>query len=206
MSFVDVAESVEVLERSGFSQDGSAPWSPDRARELTTCLLRGLSDRLAHSLQAGRQARRVVGTVPASDADLLESAAVLHDIGYAPALRQTGFHPIDGAMFLLMLGAPDRLVALVAHHSESRLLADAAGLGAVLSRFHREDGPVTDALAYADMTAGPTGTAMTMPERLADIMIRHADEAPGLLAARRARAPRLIAAGRRVQQRGSARP
>jgi HD superfamily phosphodiesterase len=152
------------------------------------------------------QARRVAGAVPTPDADLLESAAVLHDIGYAPALRQTGFHPIDGAMFLLMLGAPDRLAALVAHHSESRLLADAAGLGAALSRFHREDGPVSDALAYADMTAGPTGAAMTVRARLADIMIRHADEAPGLLAARRARTPRLIAAARRVQQRESARP
>ena len=129
MSFVGVAESVEVLERTGFSPP--AQWSPEHARELTTRLLHGLPDRLAHSLQAARQARRVVETVPTPDADLLEAAAVLHDIGYAHALRLTGFHPIDGATFLLMLGAPDRLAALVAHHSESWLLADAAGLGRV---------------------------------------------------------------------------
>jgi hypothetical protein len=202
MSFVGVAESVEVLERCGFSQDAPAQWSPEHARALTTRLLHGLPDRLAHSLQAGRQARRVVDTVPAP----LEAAAVLHDIGYAPALRLTGFHPIDGATFLLMLGAPDRLAALVAHHSESWLLTDAAGLGGALSRFRREDGPVADALAYADMTAGPTGAAMTVPERLADIMIRHADEAPRLLAARQARMPRLMAAARRVQQRESVQP
>jgi HD superfamily phosphodiesterase len=42
------------------------------------------------------QARRVFATVPAADADLLVLAALLHDIGYAPTLRRTGFHPIDG--------------------------------------------------------------------------------------------------------------
>ena len=56
------------------------------------------------------------------------------------------------------------------------------------------------------MTAGPTGAAMTVPDRLADIMIRHADEAPRLLAARQARTPRLMAAARRVQQRESVQP
>ena len=154
---------------------------------------------MAHSLLAGVQARRVRATVPVADADLLVSAALLHDIGYAPALRQTGFHPIDGADFLVMLGAPYRLAALVAHHSESHLLAAAHGLLPELARFRREEGPVTDALAYADMTAGPDGTPMSVPDRLADIAARHAHEDPELVAARRARVPQLLAASRRVQ-------
>jgi putative nucleotidyltransferase with HDIG domain len=79
---------------------------------------------MAHSFLAGARARRVRATVPVADAELLVSAALLHDIGYARALRQTGFHPTDGANFLVMLGAPYRLAALVAHHSQSRLLAN----------------------------------------------------------------------------------
>lgn len=178
-------------------------WSPGHARWLTMRLLRGLPDRMAHSLLAGVQARRVRATVPAADADLLVSAALLHDIGYSPPFVQTGFHPIDGANFLVMLGAPYRLAALVAHHSESRLLAAAHGLLPELSRFGREEGPVTDALAYADMTAGPDGSPMSVPDRLADIAARHAHEDPELVAARRARVPLLLAATQRVQLRDS---
>jgi hypothetical protein len=178
-------------------------WSSGHARWLAWRLLRGLPDRMAHSLLAGVQARRVRATVPVADADLLVSAALVHDIGYAPVLRQTGFHPIDGANFLLMLGAPQRLAALVAHHSESHLLAAAHGLLPELSRFRREEGPVTDALAYADMTSGPDGSPMSVPDRLADIAARHADEDPELVAARRARVPLLLAAAQRVQLRAS---
>jgi HD domain len=174
-------------------------WSPAHAHALTLRLLRGLADRAMHSRLAGLQAWRVRSAVPAADADLLVSAALLHDIGYAPALRQTGFHPIDGANFLLRLGAPTRLAALVAHHSESHLLAAAHGLHRELSRFHREDGPVTDALAYADMTAGPCGRPMSVPNRLADIAARHAHEDPEPVAARHARVPLLLAATQRVQ-------
>jgi hypothetical protein len=176
-------------------------WSPAHAHALTLHLLRGLADRAMHSRLAGLQAWRVRTTVPAADADLLVSAALLHDIGYAPALRQTGFHPIDGANFLLRLGAPTRLAALVAHHSEAHLLAAAHGLRPQLSRFHREEGPITDALTYADMTAGPRGVPMSVPDRLADIAARHAHEDPQLVAARQARVPLLLAATERVRLR-----
>ena len=75
-------------------------WSPGHAHSLTVRLLRGLPDRMAHSLLAAVQARRVRATVPVADADLLASAALLHDIGHSSSLVQTGFHPIDGANFL----------------------------------------------------------------------------------------------------------
>ncbi|MFD6855509.1 HD domain-containing protein [Streptomyces diastaticus] len=55
--------------------------------------------------------------VSEADRDLLVAAAWLHDIGYAPELRDTGSHPLDGARHLESLGAPARLVRLVAHHS-----------------------------------------------------------------------------------------
>ncbi|MGW3782766.1 HD domain-containing protein [Streptomyces sp. NPDC005091] len=36
---------------------------------------------------------RIVGR----DSDLLAAAAMLHDVGFAPRLAATGFHPLDGA-------------------------------------------------------------------------------------------------------------
>jgi len=48
-----------------------------------------------------------------ADGELLVAAALLHDIGYAPDLVDTGFHPIDGARYLLNTDAPTRLVNLV---------------------------------------------------------------------------------------------
>jgi hypothetical protein len=41
-------------------------------------------------------------------------AAWLHDIGYAPELAVTGFHPLDGARFLRRAGADGQVVSLVA--------------------------------------------------------------------------------------------
>jgi hypothetical protein len=40
------------------------------------------------------------------------SAVLLHDIGYAPDLVITGFHPLDGARFLRGIGGSDQLVNL----------------------------------------------------------------------------------------------
>ncbi|HZC53619.1 MAG TPA: HD domain-containing protein [Mycobacterium sp.] len=180
---------------------GRPLWSASHACLLAAQLLSDLPDRLAHSLLAGRQAQRVRITVAPADRELLVAAAVLHDIGYSPALVQTGFHPLDGANYLALLGAPQRLASLVAHHSEARYLAAARALDRELSCFRREDGPVMDALVYADMTSGPTGAPMTITERLADIASRHDMEDPELFAARLARVPHLLAAGERVQRR-----
>lgn len=171
------------------------------AELLVRRVLQDQPRRLAHSLTAADQARSVVASVDPTDADLLVMAALLHDIGYAEPLIHTGFHPVDGANYLLGLGVSPRLAALVAHHSEARLLAAGRPAEQALSAFVHEDGPVTDALIYSDMTAGPTGKRMTVPDRLNDIHARHAAEVPDLLARRLARVPRLLAAVERVEQR-----
>jgi HD superfamily phosphodiesterase len=67
------------------------------------------------------------------DSGLLRAAAVLHDVGYAPRLATTGFHPLDGARFLRDVhGGDERLVRLVANHSFALLEAEARGLREVL--------------------------------------------------------------------------
>jgi hypothetical protein len=49
------------------------------------------------------------------DREILVAAAWLHDIGYAPGLAETGFHPLDGARWLRTAGFGDRLAGLVAY-------------------------------------------------------------------------------------------
>ena len=177
-------------------------WLAGRSpRELAGSQLSRLPERWAHTQTAAAQAERAAGTVAARDRDLLVAAAWLHDIGYAVQLNDTGFHPVDGARYLRGLGAPLRLAALVSHHSEAELLADARDLLGELASFPRERSPVSDALSYADMTAGPSGQRITITARLADIRARHAAEPPRLKAARISREPSLSVAAARVQRR-----
>ena len=178
-------------------------WLAERtAQQLARSLLGGLPDRWMHTQAAAAQALLVAAAVSPPERDLLIAAAWLHDIGYAAQLNETGFHPIDGARHLRALGAPLPLAALVADHSEAALLAEARGLLDQLeAEFPRAGLLVSDALAYADMTAGPTGQRMTVPDRLVDIRLRHAAEPAPLNAARLSREPLLTAAGARVQRR-----
>ncbi len=138
--------------------------------------------------------------VAGSDADLLETAAVLHDVGYAPDVARTGLHPLDGAVFLAEAGAPDRLVNLVAHHSYARLEAQMRGLEHELAQFEDEQGPVSDALWYCDQTTSPAGEPVTAQARVAEIEQRYG---PGHLVTRvvTEAAPELLAAVERTEQR-----
>jgi putative nucleotidyltransferase with HDIG domain len=71
-----------------------------RAEPLARALLQEtLPRRWAHVQGVAAQARSLAPVLGA-DADLLEAAAWLHDIGYAPGLAVTGFHPLDGARYL----------------------------------------------------------------------------------------------------------
>ncbi|MFE9248228.1 phosphohydrolase [Streptomyces sp. NPDC007088] len=105
--------------------------------------------------------------------DLLVAAAWLHDIGYAPGLRDTGLHPLDGARHLEALGTPSRLVRPVAHHSGAVHEAEQRGSSAELDVYEREDSPVLDALIYTDMTTGPAGQSFDFDHRIDEILVRY---------------------------------
>jgi hypothetical protein len=107
------------------------------------------------------------------DSEVLISAALLHDIGYAPDLVVTGFHPLDGARFLRGIGCLDRLVNLVAYHSCAALEAELRGLSDELAEFQDEETVLRDALWWADMTTTPDGGDTTVAERAAEIQSRY---------------------------------
>jgi HD domain len=91
-----------------------ASWGEQLARAL---LHEPLPRRWAHVQGVAARARDLA-PVLGTDADLLEAAAWLHDIGYAPSLATTGLHQLDGARYLRDTHHADAMLCrLVAHHS-----------------------------------------------------------------------------------------
>jgi len=177
------------------------PLGPVEAAELAAYLLDELGDRWMHVREVGAQARRVAPALPEADGDVLITAAYLHDVGYAPDLVATGFHPLDGARWLRDQGVDERLCTLVANHSCAMYEADERGLrDHLVSEFPAENSVTADALIYADMTVGPTGSVITFEERLADIFSRYPEDHVVHKAIMRA-APALGAAVRRTVDR-----
>jgi hypothetical protein len=137
-------------------------------------LLSPLGNRWRHVRQVAEQARQLAAVVPPEDRDLLVAAAYLHDVGYAPSLAITGFHPLDGARWIRDTGPGGRLARLVAHHSCAIYEARVRGLAEVLiAEFEPEDSPTYDALVFCDMTTGPTGTTVLFEDRIREIRERY---------------------------------
>ncbi|PGH49745.1 HD domain-containing protein [Streptomyces sp. Ru87] len=134
-----------------------------------------LPRRWAHSQGVAARATGI-GRLLGKDADLLTAAAVLHDVGYAPRLAITGFHPLDGARFLRdEHGTDARLTRPVANHSFALLEAEERGLREELAtEFPLLDDPLlVDALVYCDMTTTPDGGRTTARERVVEIVSRY---------------------------------
>lgn len=156
----------------GFA-DGYVPTLRE-ARELARQLLGDQGSRLEHVATAGAVASRLAVLFNPEDAHLLAAAATLHDIGYSPRIAHSGFHPLDGATFLVGEGYSEQLAGLVAHHSLAMMTAGTHA-GALAERFPPPEGLLADALAYADMHSAPDGRVIPVEHRLADIGNRHRD-------------------------------
>ena len=69
-------------------------------------------------------------------AAIVEAAAWLHDIGYSPLVRSTGFHPLDAARYLRdVVVADDVVCRLVAHHTGALVEADERGIADLADKF-----------------------------------------------------------------------
>ncbi|MFE2077640.1 HD domain-containing protein [Streptomyces misionensis] len=169
-----------------------------------------LPRRWAHTQGVAERATEVRGLLGEHSA-LLVAAATLHDIGYAPRLAVTGFHPLDGARFLRDEHGADerlvRLVRLVANHSFALLEAEERGLRDELaSEFPLLEEPLlVDALVYCDMTTTPDGARTSAPERIAEINSRYgADSVVGRFIRRAA--PEILSSVQRIEAALAAQP
>ncbi|WP_199826264.1 HD domain-containing protein [Streptomyces sp. SBT349] len=173
---------------------GLTAWAYPLAESL---LAAPLPRRWAHCRGVAERAR-TLAPILSEDAELLEAAAVLHDIGYSPELVDTGLHPLDGARYLRKVGADERVVRLVAHHSCACMEAEARGLlGALDGEFPHEPPELDDALCYCDMSTTPDGTPTNPVDRINEICGRYGDDSLIGTFIRRAE-PEILAATARV--------
>ena len=143
-------------------------WAAEESRRR----LAAVGTRWAHSRAVASRAQEIAAVIDPVDRSVLVAAAYLHDIGHAPELVASGFHPLDGARWLQEQGF-DRLAGLVAHHTGAMFEADARGLAAAMSHFPVECSAVSDALSYSDLTTGPAGERVSVAERLGEIERRY---------------------------------
>ena len=164
------------------------------AKLAETVLADVLPRRWRHVRSVARRARWVAERLSLPE-DLVV-AAWLHDIGYAPELVETGFHPLDGARYLRRVGIDGQVVSLVAYHSCAEIEADVRGLGDALSaEFKPGDPLLSDALLYCDMTTGPDGDYVRPADRLVEIRGRYGPDHEVTRFVERAASQILITAG-----------
>lgn len=163
------AESVTVRDSGGYRW--LVDWSPEGCRRLAHASLDAGSNRWEHVCGVAAAAERIIAASRLSE--VVVGAAWLHDVGYTTSVQQTGLHALDGARMIEALGAPADLVALVAYHSGAEYEAAERGLDAELRRYARPQQTSLDALTLADLTTGPTGARVSLPDRLAEILDRY---------------------------------
>jgi hypothetical protein len=159
-----------------------------------------LPRRWLHVQGVSSRAEQASLLVSPAERPLLVAAAMLHDIGYAPSLAKTGFHPLDGARFLESESAPKRLCALVAHHSCAHLEARLRGLSSELAYWVDEKTCLRDTLWWADMTTTPNGQYTNVHDRIDEIMERYGPTDLVVTFIRWAK-PELVAAVERTEER-----
>jgi len=79
----------------------------NQAAKCAENFLSPLGKRWLHVQGVAQRAHYISQVLNPDDATYLVAAAYLHDIGYAPALKRTGFHPLDGASVILGIFWPD---------------------------------------------------------------------------------------------------
>lgn len=178
--------------------------SIERAQTVAGNLLAQALPRRWRHVQAVASKAAEMADVLGVDREVLASSAWLHDVGYAPLLVRTGFHPLDGARFLREQGIEIRTVTLVARHSCAQVEARLRGLLDDLeAEFPELDQDLADVLCCADMTTSPDGARVEVEERLREIRERYG---PGDVVTRfvEVAAPEIIETVRRIETRCAA--
>lgn len=165
------------------------------ARELAQARLAPLPRRWAHTRGVAYTASDYAGR---ADRIAVTAAAWLHDIGYAPSLVDTGFHPLDGARYLQRAGFHPVIVSLVAHHTGADREAYERGLLAELAEFPCSHRPLLDVLTAADLSTSLDGEPVEPAARIEEILTRYPPNDPVHRAVSHS-GPQLLAAARRVR-------
>lgn len=172
-------------------------WTPEHARKVASEFLSGLGRRWRHVRAVGELAEALAedGTVGGD----VVMASWLHDLGYAEELQLTGFHPLDGARYLVEAGAPDEVVALVAHHTGADFEAQERGLAAELNLMPAAEPKLLDILTLLDLVTSPSGERIRPEDRIAEIVDRYPETSPVFRSVTRSH-PLLLEAAERAKR------
>jgi hypothetical protein len=140
-----------------------------------------------------------------ADADLLEAAAWLHDIGYTPALplRVCTSSMAPGTCATPKTPTPTLLCRPVAHHSCAIIEVGERGLADIPSHeFEPAPYALSSVLTFCDMTTSPDSDFVPTEQRLTEICDRYE---PGRLASRSIQraAPMIFRAVEQVRNRAA---
>ncbi len=141
-------------------------------------LFAGHLPRLAHMRDAASFAGDFADSfgLPGDHAALLVRSSLLHDVGYAPALRRFGYHPLDGAVFLVEQGEHPWVVEGVLRHSWA---GRKAGLDSAVTDQYARRQPLSEAawlvraVTVADWRAAGVGGRVSFARRFQDIATRN---------------------------------
>lgn len=170
-------------------------WDSSQASELVRCC-ENMGRRWQHISAVGRLADRLDREVGLPEA--VRAAAWLHDVGYAPELASTGFHPLDGAAYLLRLGAPQEVVGLVAWHTGAAWEASERGFSQQLAEMPTPESQWLDVVTFIDLVTGPDGSVTTPERRIEEILSRY-DASHAVHRAVQGSAPELLASAARAR-------
>lgn len=161
--------------------------SEDSARALAESLLAGeRPQRWKHSQAVAAESGRLCTLIGIASSSVV-AAAWLHDVGYAPAVAATGFHPLDGARYLRARRWDYTVCQLVAHHTDARHQVNKQLAHQLCIEFAPVGGLEHDVLWAADATCGPNGERFTLDERISEVHARYGRDHPvtaGMIASR----------------------
>lgn len=173
----------------------------NRLRSLIESGFSDSTNRRDHILAVADFAREVATAIHqkhpglAVDIDEIERAALLHDIGYLPAVKEylckytellpTGWHPVDGAYFLRSRGE-ERLADLIEGHGNSLEVAKLQHL----ATFTISTDLAAMIITFCDCQTDPTGKRVDYESRLEEIKLRKGASSVEVLAHEQAK-PRI---------------
>ncbi|GKT31437.1 HAD-IIB family hydrolase, partial [Aduncisulcus paluster] len=111
----------------------------------------------------------------AKTAEKVVTAALFHDVGYSEKLKNTGFHPLDGAAYLAHCNAPEDLIMAVLWHSSTPIeIESMPEMKKIYSQFPgpNYDCPIYKAVAYCDFRTSPVGESYSFGQRIVELESR----------------------------------
>lgn len=158
------------------------PQQPEKSNQIldaalaASCFPAG-STRLEHMRCASNMAARIAKqcSLSAENQKKLITAALYHDVGYSNKLKRTGFHPLDGAIFLAYQKTDEEIIEAVLWHSST--IHDITFMPEIKAIYDKlpprpENSFLLKAVSFCDFRSSPIGEAFSFGQRINELKSR----------------------------------